>query len=261
MQKSIRRPKRHIHAVELRPRIQAHVMLQHHADARQLVRDGAELLPQRREHKQVERHEGRRWVPRERKHELTRRARGDGRERRWLPRLHRYSAKVDCAVEGLFEDGFQQVELAHGHAARGDDDVGGGEGVAQGCFQRPWTVCGDAAVEGRESGGCDGAEQRGAVRVPDLAELQHRVGVVGDELVACAEDRDRWLFVHFDVDPPDGRKDADFAADAGYCSAFAEDGGADGDIAAYLAHVLAVAELGGEDLDGELFATVGGRYG
>lgn len=55
---------------------------------------------------------------------------GDGGEGGGFAGLHGDAAEVDGAAEGAFDGRLEEVELAHGDAARGHDDVDGAEGAS-----------------------------------------------------------------------------------------------------------------------------------
>lgn len=60
---------------------------------------------------------------------------GDGGEGGGFAGLHGHAAEVDGAAEGALDGGFEEVELAHGDAARGHDDVDGAEGASEVLFE------------------------------------------------------------------------------------------------------------------------------
>lgn len=43
--------------------------------------------------------------------------------------LHVHATEVDCAAERALDSGFEEIQLAHGDAAAGDDDVDFAKGV------------------------------------------------------------------------------------------------------------------------------------
>lgn len=69
---------------------------------------------------------------------------GYGSESGGFAGLHVDAAEVDGATEGALNGGFEQIEFAHGYAARGYDNVAFAEGSAEDFFEfsRPvWGSC------------------------------------------------------------------------------------------------------------------------
>ena len=58
---------------------------------------------------------------------------GHGGEGGRFARLHVHAAEVDCTTERALDGRFEQVQLAHRHAAAGDHDVDFAECIAE-CF-------------------------------------------------------------------------------------------------------------------------------
>lgn len=56
---------------------------------------------------------------------------GDAGKGGGFTRFHAHAAEVDGPAEGTLDRGFQEVELAHGDAAGGYEDVGFAEGGAK----------------------------------------------------------------------------------------------------------------------------------
>ena len=94
---------------------------------------------------------------------------GDGGESGRFARFHRHAAEMDGPAEGALDGRFEQVELAHGDAAGGDDDVDAAHGCAQSFFEGAGRVGGDAQVDGFEAPAADGGENGRAVAVADFA--------------------------------------------------------------------------------------------
>lgn len=119
------------------------ILVQHDFDPRQPMR--CVTLParevQRGEHEEVGRHEGGGRVAGEAEDEFGGGVagggfEGDGGEGGGFAGLHGDAAEVDGAAEGALDGRFEEVELAHGDAARGHDDVDGAEGASQVLFER-----------------------------------------------------------------------------------------------------------------------------
>ena len=123
-------------------RIALDILIQHHFHPRQPV---GRFFPtgemQRWQDEQVGRHECRRGIAGQAEDEFGDGVAGGvlerhGGERAGFPRLHGNAAEVDGAAEGALDGRFQEVQLAHGDAARGHDDVHGAESAAEMLFER-----------------------------------------------------------------------------------------------------------------------------
>ena len=116
------------------------VLIHHDLDSRQPVRrpfPGGEM--QRWQHKQVRRHERGGRVAGQAEDELGDGVadvvlEGHGGEGAGFSGLHGDAAEADGAAEGALDGGFEEVELAHGDAAGGHDDVDGAEGGSETLF-------------------------------------------------------------------------------------------------------------------------------
>ena len=70
----------------------------------------------------------------------------DGGEGAGFARFHGHAAEMDGAAEGTLDGRFEEVEFAHGDAARGYDDVDGAEGEAEVGFEGAGSVLGRGRV-------------------------------------------------------------------------------------------------------------------
>ena len=135
-------PGRQHHAMVLWPsRIAWDVLVQHDLGSRQPVRRrafaGGEV--QRRQHEQVGCHKRGGRVAGQAEYEFCDGVagvvlEGHGGEGAGFAGLHGDAAEADGAAEGALDGGFEEVELAHGDAARGHDDVDGAEGGSEMLF-------------------------------------------------------------------------------------------------------------------------------
>ena len=115
-------------------------LVQHDLDSRQAMRclfAGGEM--QRGQYEQVRRHEGGGRVAGQAEDEFCDGVaggvlEGHGGEGAGFAGLHGDAAEADGAAEGALDGRFEEVELAHGDAARGHDDVDGAEGGAEMLF-------------------------------------------------------------------------------------------------------------------------------
>ena len=145
--------------------------------------------------------------------------------------LHADTAVVHGA--GVFEERFDQVEIAHGDAAGCQEDVGLHKTAVDAELEGFLCVAGDAQVDRLAAGGVDGGQEHGAVAVADLAGAEGFSGL--DEFVAGGEDGHFGTGVYGYVDDAGGGEQADFGgvealAGGQYCLAYLN-------VYAYLTHV------------------------
>lgn len=136
-------PDRHQRAVILRPLpIAPDIPINPDPHLRQARRRDTARAVQARKHEQLERRDGAGRVTGEREDDGGAVAgaglavfEGDRGEGGWFAGFHRDAAEVDGAAEGALDGWFEQVELAHGDTAAGDDEVDATERAAQGVFE------------------------------------------------------------------------------------------------------------------------------
>lgn len=123
--------------MKLRPgRIRHDIRTQRDDHLRQTRRDDASGSMQRRQHEEMQGDDGGSGIARQGEDEtavgiaaaVLERYRREGRR---FAGLHGHAAEVDGPAERALDARFQQVQFAHGHAARGDDDVDGAERCAE----------------------------------------------------------------------------------------------------------------------------------